>query len=642
LRILAFIPTYNCEKQIARVLTQFTPVISEWIDEILIIDNASHDKTVDVAFEKAKELAAKIVMLKNRENYGYGGSMKIAIRYAIENNFDYLLVLHGDDQANIGDFDPILKARKYMEYDAVLGARFHSGSRLENYNRFKTIGNYVLNYLCGIFSCRRIYDLGSGLNMYKTDRLKDVNYLSYKANLNFTAHLHRDMIRKGDNILFYPISWRELDQLSNAKIFRQAIGVLWLYVSPFSCVVSKDKKTLAEFNYFSDIVGTYQIKPYEYNLLHRMHCVICEGKLEYLKLIPHFPVYSGVTSAPPQDDIYADMQWAMCSTCGTIQLERLMPLHLVYQTNHSDAVGKTWEQHNRRFADFIRRHGGKHRLEIGGGTGKLAKAYRQLDKTGIWVIVEPNPIFEHTCEDGIEWHQGWFDEKLSLNAPVDTVIHSHVMEHWYTPKESLGQISKILPVGGRMICSIPRLDIWLAKKYTNCLSFEHTYYIDQQIAEYLLSECSMELQSVEAFDEHSLFLCFEKKANVKIRAIPKQSENCRKLFLEMIDDYSRMANHISSAVTSHSGPSYIFGAHLFSQYMFSFGLNQNLFACILDNSTLKIGSRLYGTQLEIQSPECLRDIENGKVIINCGAYNDEIRNGLLEINPNLNCMIEAN
>ena len=50
-----------------------------------------------------------IKVLKNRENYGLGGSHKVAFNYAIENNFDYIIVLHGDDQGSISDMIPVLK-----------------------------------------------------------------------------------------------------------------------------------------------------------------------------------------------------------------------------------------------------------------------------------------------------------------------------------------------------------------------------------------------------------------------------------------------------------------------------------------------------------------------------------------------------
>ena len=42
-KILLFIPMYNCEKQITRVLAQLTEEICSYLSEIIIINNRSTD-----------------------------------------------------------------------------------------------------------------------------------------------------------------------------------------------------------------------------------------------------------------------------------------------------------------------------------------------------------------------------------------------------------------------------------------------------------------------------------------------------------------------------------------------------------------------------------------------------------------------
>ena len=50
---------------------------------------------------------------------------------------------------------------------------------------------------------------------------------------------------------------------------------------------------------------------------------------------------------------------------------------------------------------------------------------------------------------------------------------------------------------------------------------------------------------------------------------------------------------------------FLYGAHIFSQYLLAFGLNQNKIEGILDNSQLKIGKRLYGTNLKVFDPKII-------------------------------------
>ena len=125
-KILVFIPMYNCEKQIGRVIDQLLGEIKYYISEAIIVNNCSTDNSEQVVLEKLKNLNTDfpIKLLRNKENYGLGGSHKVAFKYAVENKFDYIIVLHGDDQGNIGDFVPLLKNNTYQKYDCCLGARF--------------------------------------------------------------------------------------------------------------------------------------------------------------------------------------------------------------------------------------------------------------------------------------------------------------------------------------------------------------------------------------------------------------------------------------------------------------------------------------------------------------------------------------
>ena len=50
---------------------------------------------------------------------------------------------------------------------------------------------------------------------------------------------------------------------------------------------------------------------------------------------------------------------------------------------------------------------------------------------------------------------------------------------------------------------------------------------------------------------------------------------------------------------------YIFGAHIFTQYLIEFGLN-NEFICVLDNDVKKQGQYLYGYDLIVNSPTILK------------------------------------
>jgi len=244
-KILLFIPMYNCEKQIVRVLGQLTEEICKHLSEVIIVNNRSTDNGEEAVKKYLLEnkLPVKVGLLRNDDNYGLGGSHKVAFQYAIDNEFEYVIVLHGDDQGDISNILPYLKNKEYQNYDCFLGARFMKGSQLKGYSKFRTFGNNVYDLLFSIGCRRKIYDLGSGLNMYKVSALKDKFFMKYKDNLMFNYCMIMGSTYYKHKIKFFPIIWREDDQVSNVKMLNQAVTVLKLLGS---FIINKNKFVIAE------------------------------------------------------------------------------------------------------------------------------------------------------------------------------------------------------------------------------------------------------------------------------------------------------------------------------------------------------------------------------------------------------------
>ena len=258
-KILVFIPMYNCEKQIVRVLDQLNGEIKKYISEAIIVNNRSTDNGGEAAIEKIKTMNIDfpIKVLRNAENYGLGGSHKVAFNYAIENNFDYVIVLHGDDQGSISDMIPVLKNGAFKKYDCCLGGRFAKGSKLVGYSKFRTFGNFVFNVIFSISVGKRILDLGAGLNLYSTKMLKSKYYEKFPDNLTFNCYMLFALASYKQTYRFVPIVWREEDQVSNVKMTRQAWQTLKMAVSYFfgrKKFMLKDAREKKFKEYKSDVV----------------------------------------------------------------------------------------------------------------------------------------------------------------------------------------------------------------------------------------------------------------------------------------------------------------------------------------------------------------------------------------------------
>jgi len=229
-KILLFVPVYNCENQIIRVLEKIKNTgLDRLVATILVLDNGSSDLTCQTVQNYiSKSESRNVVLARNSRNIGLGGSHKAAFQYAIANGYDYIAVLHGDDQGDPADLVSLIHSGIDYGVDCYLGSRFSGGSTLIGYSKFRTYGNYIFNYLFSLASKHRVYDLGSGLNLYKVKSLNLSEIKLFSNDLTFNCFLLLYSIKIGQNLRFFPISWSETDQVSNVKLYSQALKTLGL------------------------------------------------------------------------------------------------------------------------------------------------------------------------------------------------------------------------------------------------------------------------------------------------------------------------------------------------------------------------------------------------------------------------------
>jgi dolichol-phosphate mannosyltransferase len=211
------------------------PALRPWVDAVLCVDNRSTDTTAEAAQSALEGCPVpKRVLMRNDDNYGLGGSHKVAIDYARRHGHDTLIVLHGDDQGSITDLLGPLEAGLHLETDFLMGARFMPGSRLTGYSALRTAANRVFNVIFSLVSGRRLYDLGSGLNLMRVAAFDDDFHIRFADNLTFNYYLILAVAYRKARLRFFPLEWREDDQVSNAKLGRmgvQILGLLWRRVT---------------------------------------------------------------------------------------------------------------------------------------------------------------------------------------------------------------------------------------------------------------------------------------------------------------------------------------------------------------------------------------------------------------------------
>lgn len=361
----------------------------------------------------------------------------------------------------------------------------------------------------------------------------------------------------------------------------------------------------------------------------REKCVLCDSK--NLKQIFTFgmPIYMGVLETKHTSELFCHMTFLKCQDCHEVQIKELIDLDILYQSNHNiGVIGPTWTKHYSEFANFIQEDIiGKNVLEISDPSAKIAKLSKDFNE---WLIIEPNP--EKFEIKNVKVEKAFFDSDFKLNKKYDVIIHSHLLEHIHDPNSFFKLCYDSLTDDGMMLLSIP--DMYSIAKNNNSpnniLHFEHTYYLDSHVLNYLAGKNGFRIIAQKPFNGHSLFYKLE-KSKIITKTSPELID-----FKGLFNFHKKYVADIKKLLHTSDLKVYLFGAHVSSQFYLSNGLTENYLTGILDNSVEKQGHTLYGFNLNVSSPHIIEKHERCIVICShTGIYKDEIEKQLKKINKNV-------
>ena len=187
-----------------------------------------------------------------------------------------------------------------------------------------------------------------------------------------------------------------------------------------------------------------------------------------------------------------------------------------------------------------------------------------------------------------------------------------------------------------MIFSIPDLYEYLKRKYVNSINFEHTYFLTEKVTDGLLKMLGYRVMNKRHFEGHSIFYYAQRAENSRDFSYSNEFyQEYKKMYLDMIDYYRKDAVILNEKMENFNGKVYLFGGHIFSQFLIYMGLKEKKIEAILDNSNEKNGKRLYGTGLYVFNPSIIEDESQVLVIVKAGRYSNEIEGQLRDINNNI-------
>ena len=180
-RVLIFVVAYNAERTIESVLARIpVGLANKYEVEILAIDDSSRDRTFEVGhkIQRAGASPFPLHVLFNPVNQGYGGNQKIGYHYAIQNDFDFVALLHADGHYAPELLPELLTPLQQGEADAVFGSRMLSqgAARKGGMPLYKFIGNKILTSFQNRLLRTNLSEFHSGYRIYSVAALKKLPF----------------------------------------------------------------------------------------------------------------------------------------------------------------------------------------------------------------------------------------------------------------------------------------------------------------------------------------------------------------------------------------------------------------------------------------------------------------------------------
>jgi len=114
-KIIVVMPAYNAERTLEQTFAEIPDTI---VDQVILVDDASHDNTVQVATRLG------ITTVQHDVNRGYGGNQKTCYQTALDHGADIVVMVHPDYQYTPKLITAISSMIALDVYDVVLGQGF--------------------------------------------------------------------------------------------------------------------------------------------------------------------------------------------------------------------------------------------------------------------------------------------------------------------------------------------------------------------------------------------------------------------------------------------------------------------------------------------------------------------------------------
>ncbi|KPK98613.1 MAG: glycosyl transferase family 2 [Omnitrophica WOR_2 bacterium SM23_72] len=224
-RIIVVMPAYNAERTLE---STFREIPRDIVDEILLVDDKSSDRTLEVA----QRLNLEVFV--HEKNKGYGANQKTCYQQALKKQADIVIMLHPDYQYPPKLITAMAGLITSGMFDIVLGSRILGGMALKGGMPFyKYVSNRLLTFLENMLLGQKLSEYHTGYRAFSKEVLKDLPLLENSDDFVFDNQVIVQAVYAGYRIgeITAPSRYTaESSSISFKRSIVYGLGVLWTAV----------------------------------------------------------------------------------------------------------------------------------------------------------------------------------------------------------------------------------------------------------------------------------------------------------------------------------------------------------------------------------------------------------------------------
>lgn len=222
-KICVVLPAYNAELTLRQT---YQEIPFDIVDEVILVDDHSYDKTVEVA----RELNISHVVCHD-ENKGYGGNQKSCYNKALELDADVVVMLHPDYQYTPKLIESMVYLIVNDVYPVVLGSRILGKGALKGgMPRYKYFFNRCLTFTQNVLMNQKLAEYHTGYRAFSADVLRNINYMADSDDFVFDNQMLAQIFYAGYEIAEITCPTKYFPEASSINFRRSSKygwGVLW-------------------------------------------------------------------------------------------------------------------------------------------------------------------------------------------------------------------------------------------------------------------------------------------------------------------------------------------------------------------------------------------------------------------------------